>query len=226
MNKINDEYQQIINENKGNKNLKLIKLQDKLASLQLLDPACGCGNFLIVAYSHLRDLETRIIKELYAGDAKTVQQVFEVSIVRKVKLTQLHGIEIDPFPQMIAKTAAWLQDHLSNEKLSKLVGEHIPTLPLTDAANIIQGNALQLDWKTCFDDMKEKEFDYIFGNPPFNGARTMTKEQKMDISLVFGNLKGIGDLDYITAWYWKAAIYMQYYNNCSTAYVSTNSITQ
>ena len=222
----NDEYQEIINDNRGNKELRLIKLQEKLGSLQLLDPACGCGNFLIVAYSKLRDIETRIIKELYADDAKSVQQVFEASIIRKVRLSQLHGIEIDPFPQMIAKTAAWLQDHLSNEKLSKLVGEHVPTIPLSDAANIIQGNALQLDWETCFPDMKEKEFSYIFGNPPFNGARTMSKEQKEDMKQVFGNLKGIGDLDYVTAWFWKASIYMQHYNNCSASYVSTNSITQ
>lgn len=223
---LNNEFHEIINENSGNKLTKLMKLQDKLGSLQLLDPACGCGNFLIVAYSHLRDIETRIVKELYSSDVNGIQQVFDASITRKIKLSQLHGIEIDPFPQMIAKTAAWLQDHLANEKLSKLVGEHIPTIPLTDAANIIQGNALQLDWEACFEDMKDKKFDYIFGNPPFNGARTMTKDQKSDMKLVFNNIKGAGDLDYVTAWYWKAAIYMQHHNTCSSAFVSTNSITQ
>ena len=226
LNDLNNEFQSIINELNGKKESKLKSFHEKLAGLQLLDPACGCGNFLIVAYHRLRDLEFRIIRELYILNQDAVQQSFNTSIVRKVKLSQLHGIEIDPFPRMIAMTAAWLQDHLENERLSSLVGEHIPTIPLTDSANIIQGNALQLDWEVCFPDMNGKNFDYIFGNPPFNGARTMNKAQKADMKFVFGQLHGLGDLDYVTAWYWKTANYIQKYNNCSAAYVSTNSITQ
>ena len=223
---LNNEFQNIINDLKGCKESRLLTFQDKLKSLQLLDPACGCGNFLIVAYQRLRDLEFRIIKEIYTLNPDSVQQIFDSSLIRKVRLGQLHGIEIDPFPRMIAITAAWLQDHLENERLSSLVGKHIPTIPLREVANIIQGNALQLDWEVCFPDMEGKEFNYIFGNPPFNGARTMNKEQKEDMKFVFNDLHGLGDLDYVTAWYWKAADYMQKHNSCISAYVSTNSITQ
>ena len=223
---LNNELQNIINESNGRKEIKLKNFQENLGKLQLLDPACGCGNFLIVAYQRLRDLEFRTVKELYTLKKDSVQQSLGVSILRKVKLSQLHGIEIDPFPCMIAMTSAWLQDHLENERLSTLVGEHIPTIPLIDSANIICQNALHLDWETCFPDMQNKSFNYIFGNPPFNGARTMNKEQKGDMKLVFSGLKGIGDLDYVTAWFWKSANYIHDHETCSAAFVSTNSITQ
>lgn len=227
LSELNKEFMDILNERNGKQKEKLKKLQEKLGNLQLLDPACGCGNFLIVAYQELRNLEYRIIKELYGTNEGIVQISFEASLVRKVSLNQLHGIEIDSFPHMIAKTAAWLQDHLANERLSALVGKHIPTIPLKVEAHILQGNALQLDWENCFADRLEKPFDFIFGNPPFNGARTMSQSQKADMQLVFADqVQGFGDLDYVTAWFWKGATYMEKHPTCSTAFVATNSIAQ
>ena len=224
---LNNEYIEILNECNGRKKDRLKKFQEKLGNIQLLDPACGCGNFLIVAYQELRNLEHRVLRELYAKEDGTIQLSLELSLVRKVTLSQLHGIEIDTFPAMIAKTAAWLQDHLANERLSALLGKHIPTIPLRVEAHILQENALHLDWETCFPDCSGKPFDYIFGNPPFNGARTMSKAQKADMKTVFSDkIRGFGDLDYVTAWFWKAKEYMLSHEQTCSAFVATNSITQ
>ena len=223
---LNEEYQSIVNSLSGKKKSQLKEFQAKLGKLQLLDPACGCGNFLIVAYERLRSLEYRVIRELYTNSDGEVQVALEASLVRAVRLSQLHGIEIDLFPQMIAMTAAWLQDHLANERLSALIGKHVSTIPLSDVAHIIHGNALQLDWETCFEDMGERHFDYIFGNPPFVGATMMTAEQKNEAVQIFGKIKLSNSIDYVGAWFCKAASYMGRYQTTRSAFVATNSITQ
>ena len=226
LDELHAEYLGIANDLRGGKRERLLKFQERLGQLQLLDPACGCGNFLIVAYEKLRKLEYYVIRDLHTVAGGGIQQTFDASMVRRVRLSQLHGIEIDPFPSMIALTAAWLADHLANERLSCLVGHHVPTIPLKDTARILNGNALRADWKTCFADMEGKSFDYIFGNPPYNGARTMSPEQKSDVQHVFKGLRGVGDLDHVAAWYWLAAQYKRDSTETRFAYVSTNSIVQ
>lgn len=222
---LNAEYQAITNDLKGKKREKLKQFQTKLGELQFLDPACGCGNFLIVAYQRLRELEYRVIRDLSTMQAG-IHLALDASLVRKVHLSQLHGIEIDTFSAMIALTAAWIADHLANERLSALIGEHIPTIPLTDAAHILQDNALRVEWGTCFKDMEGKKFDYIFGNPPFVGASMMTDEQKDEIVSTLGNVKLSNSIDYVGGWFCKSVDYMNTSNNTRSAFVSTNSIVQ
>lgn len=197
---------------------KLEELHNKIAKLKFLDPACGCGNFLIIAYRELRLLELEILKRRF------VQIVlgFGVASYIRIKPEQFFGIEIDEFPARIAQTAMWLMDHQMNELASEAFGQNIIDLPLGQGATIFNGNALQKDWEEV---VPKNELSYILGNPPFIGSRMMTKEQREDISFVFGKIKEVGFLDYVSGWYVKALNYIKD-TKIQCAFVSTNSITQ
>ncbi|MCB0532592.1 MAG: class I SAM-dependent DNA methyltransferase [Saprospiraceae bacterium] len=202
---------------KGNRN-RLNELHLKIAGLRFLDPACGCGNFLIISYRELRELEILILRELN----KSGQGFLDVREIIRVDVDQFAGIEIDEFAVRIAETAMWLIDHQMNQRVSDEFGQYFVRLPLTKAAKIVHGNALRLDWSEV---VPKEQLNYILGNPPFIGTSYQSTEQKADMQNVFRGVKSFGTLDYVSAWYIKAAQYIQN-SKIQCAFVSTNSIAQ
>jgi 23S rRNA A1618 N6-methylase RlmF len=215
---------------------KLKAFHKKIAFLRFLDPACGCGNFLVITYRELRLLEIEIIKELQKG-----QQVTDVFNLILCDVDRFYGIEYEEFPAQIAQVAMWLIDHQMNMLVSQEFGEYFVRLPLRKSAKIINGNALRTDWDSIIEFLPwesktdREKFDYILGNPPFIGSKMMTQQQRKEIAEMFDNADGCGIMDYVTAWYAKAAKYLQkHYNaekkfdwpNTRIAFVSTNSIAQ
>lgn len=219
MDDLRAEFERIQHDKSTQKSAKLDKFHQKLASLTFLDPACGCGNFLVVAYRELRRLELDVMKEI---EASGTRWLFSVNDMCVVNVDQFYGIELEAFPAQIAQVAMWLTDHQMNIEVGSTFGEAYARIPLTASASIVCGNALQIDWSTV---VPQGKLNYIMGNPPFGGARNMSKEQKRDLLTVFEGLKGAGDLDYVAAWYGKAADYMQG-TEIRAALVSTNSLCQ
>ncbi len=219
MDALREEFESIQYDKSNRKEGRLQSFHKKLSELTFLDPACGCGNFLVVAYRELRRLELMVIQEMeHAG----TQWLFSVNEMCVVNVNQFYGIEIEEFPAQIAQVAMWLMDHQMNIEVGNYFGEAFARIPLTSSATIICGNALQLDWETV---VPKEKLNYIMGNPPFVGARNMIKEQKADLLYVFEGVKSAGDLDFVAAWYGKAADYMQG-TDIHSAFVSTNSICQ
>lgn len=214
------------------------RFHDKISKLRFLDPACGCGNFLIVAYRELRLLEIEVIKELLKENLKKQQAVTDIGIYFRVDVDQFYGIEYEEFPAQIAQVAMWLIDHQMNMLASETFGEYYIRLPLRKSATIKHGNALRIDWQSLIDPMPwEKEqprYHYILGNPPFLGKQYQSQEQKADMAQVFFGVNASGALDYVAAWYIRAAQYIKIANSIeekkfpktTAAFVSTNSITQ
>mgnify|MGYP001208946118 FL=1 len=202
---------------KDNKS-KLQEFHKKLSKLKFLDPACGCGNFLVITYRELRLLELEILRSLY----KTGQGVLDIRSIIWLDVDMFYGIEYEEFPARIAEVAMWLIDHQMNLLVSFEFGQYFSRLPLKKAANITNGNALQIDWETI---VPKNELSYILGNPPFVGSKMMTVEQRNDVLKEANNIKGSGVLDYVTAWYFKASKFIQD-TKIKVAFVSTNSITQ
>lgn len=202
---------------KDNKN-KLPEFHKKLSTLKFLDPACGCGNFLVITYRELRLLELEVMRALN----KSGQQFLDVSQVLWIDVDQFYGIEYEEFPAQIAQVAMWLIDHQMNMQVSNEFGQYFVRLPLKKSAKIVHGNALRIDWESL---VTKNELSYIIGNPPFIGKQVQKAEQKSDMELVFSNAKGSGTLDYVSAWYLKAAQLIQN-TKIKTAFVSTNSISQ
>ncbi|MDR3130884.1 MAG: N-6 DNA methylase, partial [Treponema sp.] len=201
---------------------KLIAFHEKTAGLKFLDPACGCGNFLVISYRELRLLEFDIL-ELLLGKEK----VFDIHNEIKVNVNQFYGIEIEEFPAQIAQAAMWLVDHQMNMLVRERFGEYFIRIPLTAEASIHCANSLRTDWESV---IPKNELNYILGNPPFLGARVMNKTQKSELVQIFDNMKDCANLDYVTCWYKKAAQYIQGAASGGTeieaAFVSTNSICQ
>ena len=210
-----DEYKKQVS---GARIKNLNSFHTKIASLKFLDPACGCGNFLVLAYRELRLLELAIVEEL----ENSGQQILDIDNFLRVTVNQFYGIEIEEFPAQIAQTALWLMDHQMNRLVSSRLGRYFIRIPIAASAKIIQGNALSLDWEQV---VPKKELSYILGNPPFLGARVMSKEQSAEIACLFNGVKNAGNLDYVTGWYKKAADYIKD-TTIKCAFVSTNSICQ
>lgn len=202
---------------KDNKN-KLPEFHKKLSTLKFLDPACGCGNFLVITYRELRLLEFEVLKALN----KSGQTFLDVSQILWINVDQFSGIEYEEFPARIAEVAMWLIDHQMNMLVSSEFGQYFIRLPLKKSANIVHADALETDWENI---ISKNELSYIIGNPPFIGSRIMNKNQKESLIKVFDNSKNTGDLDYVTGWYIKAAKYIQN-TKIKVAFVSTNSIVQ
>lgn len=198
---------------------KLKEFHNKLASLQILDPACGCGNFLVVSYQAIRRLEHRVI----AAQQKDMITLTDVRDLLKVEVDQFHGIEIEEFPVLIARTAMWLTDHQMNLEASKRFGAHYTRIPLHEGANVVQGNALTMDWAEVID---PNNLNYIVGNPPFLGSRKMGVGQKKELRLVGKGYTEAGFLDYVAGWYILADRMMEVNPAIETAFVSTNSLSQ
>ncbi|MGV8964559.1 MAG: class I SAM-dependent DNA methyltransferase [Candidatus Saccharimonadaceae bacterium] len=215
---------------------KLKAFHRKIASLRFLDPACGCGNFLVITYRELRLLELAILKVLQKG-----QQVIDLESLMECNVDRFYGIEYEEFPAQIAQVALWLIDHQMNMLISQEFGEYFVRLPLRKSAKIVHGNALRTDWDSMIELLPwesktdSEQYDYILGNPPFIGKQMQNIAQKNDMELIFNSVKGAGVLDYVTAWYIKAAQYLERHNSSDTshpgiatrvAFVSTNSISQ
>lgn len=202
---------------------RAIRLYNKLPTLKFFDPACGCGNFLIIAYRELRLLENQLIAQIY-GDERGL---LDISSMCQVTVDQFYGIEIEPHAAHIARVAMWITDHQLNQATAELFGTTRPTTPIVYSPHITEGNALQIDWK---DVLAANECDFVMGNPPFIGKSNQSKEQKTDMQLVADNIKGYKTLDYVAGWYVKAMHYMQSVtkqdHHVETAFVSTNSIVQ
>jgi type I restriction-modification system DNA methylase subunit len=199
-------------ENARGNNNKLNQLLFRLKNIKIFDPACGSGNFLIIAYKELRRLEMEIFKELGS------------LALSEISLNQFYGIELDDFAHEIAILALWLTKHQMNVEFFKEFGRTNPTLPLTDAGNIVQGNACQLDWEEVCPKNQDDEV-YILGNPPYLGSSMQNKMQKEDLKIVLSNIGSYKNLDYIACWFYKASDYISN-SNSSFAFVSTNSICQ
>ncbi len=202
---------------------KLEELQNKIANLKFFDPACGCGNFLVVTYRELRRLETQIILALEEFKKDAGQMRIDVASLSKLDVDNFYGIEIEEFPCKIAEVALWMTDHLMNMELSEQLGSFYSRIPLKKSAKIINANSLTTNWK---DIIKPEELNYILGNPPFIGKQMQTKTQSNELKAVFINVKGAGVLDYVSAWYLKSAQYIKNWQHIKCAFVSTNSITE
>ena len=202
---------------KDNRN-KLQEFHKRLSGMKFLDPACGCGNFLVVTYRELRLLEIEILK----GLNKQGQREIDISRVLRLDVDMMCGIETEEFPARIAEVAMWLIDHQMNMLVSNEFGQYFVRLPLKKSAKIVHANALQTNWETV---VPKDELSFILGNPPFIGKKEQKPEQKADMERLFANVNGSGVLDFVTAWYLKAAQYIQN-TNIKVAFVSTNSISQ
>ncbi len=197
----------------------LAAFQDKLASLTFFDPACGSGNFLTETFLSLRRLENKVIQAMYGGE-----NILTFDILIKVNISQFYGIEINDFACTVAKTALWIAESQTLKETSAIAGRPIDFLPLKTNAYIHEGNALRIDWSEV---IAPERLNYIIGNPPFVGGMMMSREQKQEMLDIFGaKTKGIGELDYVGAWYKKTAEMMDKNASIKATFVSTNSITQ
>lgn len=199
---------------------RLFEFHNKLASLRIMDPACGCGNFLVIAYRELRLLELEVLREYFKHQTTGF---WDVSAILRVDVDQFYGIEIEEFPAQIAQVALWLMDHQINMRVSEEFGQYYVRLPLRKTPHIVHGNALSLDWKSV---LSPEKCTHIVGNPPFIGAKFMSDTQRAEVETVFHGTKNAGLLDYVACWYRKAAEYMAENPAIRTAFVSTNSISQ
>ncbi len=214
------EFEAAAKDRSGRGRGRLMELQKRLASLRFLDPACGCGNFLVITYRELRRLELDILKELHGAQSEfTLDDVNKLSLI---DVDQMFGIEIEEFPARIAEVALWLTDHQANIELSQAFSQFFLRIPLRKSPHIHVANALRTDWKAV---LPPEECSYVLGNPPFVGSKFFSEEQRGDMQNCWSDVKGAGVLDFVTGWYRKAAQYMRD-TKIVSAFVSTNSISQ
>jgi hypothetical protein len=207
-------------ENAGSDPRRLKALQERLAAMRLLDPACGCGNFLVISYRELRLLELQIVQRLYKRDL--TQRRLDIGTILKVDVDQMYGIEIEEWPARIAEVAMWLMDHQMNQRVSEEFGDYYVRLPLRSSPHIHHGNALRMDWN---DLLPAAQCTHVLGNPPFVGKQYRTAAQVDDMRTVWGDENGGQVVDYVGCWYLKAVEYMVG-TQIRAAFVSTNSISQ
>lgn len=219
---LQSEFEQIAADKSTRQKGRLKTFQKKLGSLKFLDPACGCGNFLVIAYRELRRLELKVIKLL--NNAREIQQLtaIELQTLSLVDVDQFYGIEIDIWPSRIAETALWLTDHQMNRELSEAFGQIFLRIPLKKSPHIHCKNALTIPWQEI---LPPEECNYILGNPPFVGKHLMDSNQKADFDYVWKKHKDSSSLDLVTCWYHKAAAYTKDTKQ-PCAFVSTNSLSQ
>lgn len=197
---------------------KLRELIERVSKIKVFDPACGSGNFLIIAYKKLRELEIAILQRIDVLSAP--QRSMDTS---QIRLDNFYGIEIDDFAHEVAILSMWLVEHQMNLKFYEAFGRTSPTLPLKAGGNIVAGNATRLDWEEVCPKNSDDEI-YLLGNPPYVGGKSQTKLQKIDMQYAFNKAKNIGELDYIACWFIKASHYIN--KNSSFCFVSTSSICQ
>ncbi len=201
---------------------ELRRFQAKLGSMTFLDPACGCGNFLIIGYRELRLLEIEVIREIRDATAAPTQVVLDTAWQSVVDVDQFYGIELGEFPSRIAETALWMMDHIMNNRLSLEFGQSYARIPLAKSPHIVHGDALETEWSKL---LPAGECSFVFGNPPFVGAKYQTADQRAQVRGIAALGKSGGTLDYVAAWFIKAGEYVKG-STARTGFVATNSITQ
>ena len=201
---------------------ELRRFQESLGGMRFFDPACGCGNFLIIAYRELRMLEIEVIREIRAESGTSRQDELDASLLSTMDVDQFYGIELGEFPARIAETAMWMMDHIMNNRLSLEFGETYVRIPLKKSPHIVHGDALEIDWAEV---LPPQDCSFVFGNPPFGGAKFQTAEQRAQVRRVAALGKSGGTLDYVTAWFIKAGEYVRA-GRARIGFVATNSITQ
>ena len=202
---------------KNNKN-RLFEFHKKLRTLTFFDPACGCGNFLVISYRELRELELAVLR----ASNPAGQQGIDVHRLIGIDVDQFYGIEIEEFPAQIAQVALWLMDHQMNLRVSEEFGLYFARIPLRTSPHIVHGNALRLDWNEV---LPAERCSFVLGNPPFVGKHYQSKEQRTDQELITVGIKSGSDLDFVACWFLKAAVYIQG-TKIHVAFVATNSISQ
>ncbi|MFV0681188.1 DNA methyltransferase [Ottowia sp.] len=185
---------------------KLFDFHKKLRRLTFFDPACGCGNFLVISYRELRLLELDVLRAAADLSGHAGQRSVDVHSLIGVNVDQFYGIEIEEFPAQIAQVALWLVDHQMNLRVSEEFGQYFARIPLKTSPHIVHGNALTLDWAAV---LPPTQCSYLLGNPPFVGAKYMSDAQRADTRAVFSGIDGAGLLDFVAAWYVKAARYLR-----------------
>lgn len=219
---LNDLYEEL--EKNQNSINKLLQLQQRLGQLKIFDPACGSGNFLIIAYKELRKFEMELLKRIQELELEKTGQLSKPFSV--IQVSQFYGIEIDDFAHEVAILSLWLAEHQMNIVFKDEFGEVLPTLPLKESGSIVCDNALLVNWSNLFKSSNVNEI-YILGNPPYLGSKLQTQSQKQQLAKCFAN-SGIKatTLDYIYGWFYKAALFVQAYTKSQFAFVTTNSIFQ
>ena len=207
---------------KGHRN-KLFEFHKKLRQLTYLDPACGCGNFLVISYRELRELELKVLRSSHELSAHKGQLTVDVHSLVGVNVDQFFGIEIEEFPAQIAQVALWLVDHQMNLRVSEEFGLYFARIPLKSTPQIRHANALRLDWHEV---LPAERCSYVLGNPPFLGKQYQTPEQKADVAPIYQAIEGGGVLDFVAAWYIKATSFAKANPTINIGFVSTNSIVQ
>ena len=223
MDDLRNEFERLKVRKDRRRDSELRRFQQKLGTMMFFDPACGCGNFLIIAYRELRSLEIEVLKELHPRTNQGQQQTDAwADTLSVVDVDQFYGIELGEFPARIAETALWMMDHIMNNRLSLEFGRIFARIPLEKSPHIIHGDALETDWT---DLLSPEDCSFVFGNPPFVGAKFQTAEQRAQARRIAALGKTGGTLDYVTAWFIKAGGYVQS-GNARIGFVATNSITQ
>ena len=225
------EFDALTAKHSGDVVTELYRFRDRLGELRFFDPACGCGNFLIIAYRELRLLEIDILDEIAARTRLSAQQMMPFEVKSVIDVDQFHGIEISEFPARIAATSLWMMDHLMNRELADTFGEPYVRIPLEKSPHIEVGDALELDWT---DFLPPAECSYVFGNPPFIGAKYQSTEQRAQVRRIAQLGGSGGTLDYVTAWFIRSAEYVRQADTGvglgqrppRIGFVATNSITQ
>ena len=222
MDDLQNEFEKIkVNKNNQARQKNLQDFQNKLADMTFFDPACGCGNFLVIAYRELRKLEIKVLKLIYRKGIGGEQTELDARQFSKIDVHQFYGIEINDFAVHIARSALWMMDHFMNRELSEELGQVFSRIPLEKSPTIICADALDTDWA---DLLPAEQCSFILGNPPFGGAKLQSQHQREQVRKI-ANLGGSGGtLDYVCAWYIKAGQYIQ--GKTGIGFVSTNSITQ
>ena len=216
------EFQRIKRRKDHRRRTALEAFHQRLAEMKFFDPACGCGNFLIIAYRELRELEIELIRELHRDKADETQRVLDTADLSRINVDQFYGIEIGEFPARIAETALWMMDHIMNNRLSLEFGQSHVRIPLEDAPHILNADALETDWANL---LPPTDCSFVFGNPPFVGAKFQSEEQRAQVRRIAALGKNGGTLDYVTAWFIEAGKYIQT-GSARVGFVATNSITQ
>ena len=222
MDDLRAEFERLKSRKDSRRLAELRRFQAKLGGLTFFDPACGCGNFLIIAYRELRLLEIEVIREIRNATAATAQVVLDTAWQSVVDVDQFYGIELGEFPSRVAETALWMMDHIMNNRLSLEFGQSFARIPLAKSPHIVHGDALEADWAEL---LPPSGCSFVFGNPPFVGAKYQTAEQRAQVRRVAALGKSGGTLDYVAAWFIKAGEYVKG-GDTRIGFVATNSITQ
>ncbi len=216
------EFQRIKRRKDHRRRSELEAFHQWLVEMKFFDPACGCGNFLIIAYRELRELEIELIRELHRDEGDKTQRVLDTADLSRINVDQFYGIEIGEFPARIAETALWMMDHIMNNRLSLEFGQSHIRIPLEDAPHILNADALETDWT---DLLPPEDCSFVFGNPPFVGAKYQSEQQRAQVRRIAALGKNGGTLDYVTAWFIEAGKYVSK-GPTRIGFVATNSITQ